>query len=104
MAVGPATVGLAYFYSDNFFGETGNASYYEVNGSLPIGKTPFSVSGALGRQEVVGPLDYTTWNLGLGYALNSHVSFDLRYWDTDEHSFGNIFKSKLVFGAKLTFP
>ena len=31
MAVGPATVGLAYFYSDNFFGETGTAVYYEIN-------------------------------------------------------------------------
>ena len=104
MAVGPATVGLAYFYSDQFFGETGNASYYEINGSMPIGKTPFSVSGALGRQQVVGPLDYSTWNLGLGYALNSHVSFDLRYWDTDEHGFGSIYKSKLVLGIKATFP
>ena len=104
MAVGPATVGLAYFYSGDFFGETGKASYYEINASMPIGKTPFSVNGALGRQEVVGPLDYTTWNLGLGYALNSHVSFDLRYWDTDEHSFGSIYKSKIVLGIKATFP
>ena len=104
MAVGPATVGLAYFYSNEFFGETGNASYYEINGSMPIGKSPFSVSGALGRQEVVGPLDYTTWNAGLGYAFNSHVSLDLRYWDTDQHGFGSIYKSKLVLGIKATFP
>jgi uncharacterized protein (TIGR02001 family) len=103
-AVGPATVGLAYFYSDNFFGETGKATYYEINASLPIGKTPYSVSGAIGHQEVVGPLDYNTWNLGVGYAVNSHFGFDLRYWDTDEHQFGNIYKAKLVLGAKLTFP
>jgi uncharacterized protein (TIGR02001 family) len=104
MALGPATVGLAYFYSDNFFGETGSANYYELNGSMPIGKTPFSVSGAIGKQQVKGPLDYTTWNLGVGYALNSHIGFDLRYWDTDEHSFGSIYKSKLVIGVKATFP
>lgn len=104
MAVGPATVGLAYFYSDNFFVESGAANYYELNGSLPIGKTPFSVSGAIGRQQVKGPLDYTTWNLGVGYTLNSHIGFDLRYWDTDEHSFGSIYKSKLVIGIKATFP
>ena len=71
---------------------------------MPIGKTPFSVSGALGRQQVKGPFDYTTWNLGVGYALNSHIGFDLRYWDTDEHGFGDIFKSKLVLGVKATFP
>ena len=104
MAVGPATVGLAYYYSDDFFGETGKATYYEVNGSLPLGKTPFSLSGAIGHQEVVGPLDYNTWNFGAGYAVNSHFGFDLRYFDTDEHRFGSIFKSKIVLGMKLTFP
>src|SRR5258707_7810164 len=57
MALGPATVGLAYFYSDNFFGETGPANYIEINGSMPIGKSKFSVSGALGHQQVKGPLD-----------------------------------------------
>ena len=104
MALGPATVGLAYFYSDDFFGETGPAQYIELNASMPIEKTPFSVSGAIGRQYVKGPLDYTTWNLGVGYALNSHIGFDLRYWDTDQHGFGNIYDSKLVLGVKATFP
>jgi uncharacterized protein (TIGR02001 family) len=104
MPIGPATVGLAYFYSDNFFGETGPANYYEINASMPIAKTSFSVSGAFGHQQVVGPLDYNTWNLGVGYAVNSHIGFDLRYWDTDEHSFGSIYKSKVVLGVKATFP
>jgi uncharacterized protein (TIGR02001 family) len=104
MALGPATVGLAYFYSDNFFGETGPANYYEINAGMPIAKTQFSVSGAFGHQQVVGPLDYNTWNLGVGYALNNHIGFDLRYWDTDEHSFGSIYKAKVVFGVKATFP
>jgi uncharacterized protein (TIGR02001 family) len=104
MAVGPATVGLAYYYSEQFFGQTGTAAYYEINAAMPIGKSPFSVSGALGHQSVKGPLDYTTWNLGVGYALNGHIGFDLRYWDTDEHGFGDIYKSKVVFGVKATFP
>jgi uncharacterized protein (TIGR02001 family) len=104
MALGPAVVGLAYFYSDNFFGDSGPAHYFEVNGFMPIARSPFSVSGALGRRQVQGPLDYTTWNLGVGYVLNDHVGFDLRYWDTDEHRFGSIYKSKLVLGVKATFP
>jgi uncharacterized protein (TIGR02001 family) len=104
MALGPAVVGLAYFYSDNFFGDSGPAHYFEVNGFMPIARSPFSVSGALGRRQVRGPLDYTTWNLGVGYVLNDHVGFDLRYWDTDEHRFGSIYKSKLVLGVKATFP
>jgi uncharacterized protein (TIGR02001 family) len=104
MSLGPVTIGLAYFYSDQFFGHTGKASYYEINSSIPIGETPYSASGAIGHQDVVGPHDYNTWNVGLSYAVNSHFGLDLRYWDTDEHRFGNVFKSKLVLGAKLTFP
>jgi uncharacterized protein (TIGR02001 family) len=104
MAIGPATIGAAYFYSDNFFGARGAANYYEINASMPISGTPFSVSGAVGKQQVKGPLDYATWNLGVGYALNSHIGFDLRYWDTNEHSFGSIYKSKVVISVKATFP
>ena len=104
MALGPAVIGAAYFYSDDFFGKTGPAHYFEVNGFMPIATSPFSVSGALGRRQVRGPLDYTTWNLGVGYVLNDHVGFDLRYWDTDEHGFGSAYKSKLVLGVKATFP
>jgi len=104
MALGPATVGLAYAYSDDLFGRLGPASYGELNASMPIEQTPFSVSGAVGRQSVKGPLDYSTWNLGVSYALNSHVGFDLRYWDTDQHGLGAIYDSKLVLGVKATFP
>lgn len=100
--VGPATIGAAVFYSDDFFGGTGNATYYEINGSVPVAEK-VSVSGALGTQKVVGPFDYTTWNLGVSYALNDHVGFDLRYHDTDEHGFGDIYDSRVVLGVKTTF-
>ena len=100
--VGKATLGAVVFYSPEFPFKTGEATYYEVNGSLPI-NDKWSVSGALGHQSVVGPADYTTWNLGVGYAVNSHFGLDLRYWDTDEHGFGRIYDSKVVLGIKATF-
>jgi uncharacterized protein (TIGR02001 family) len=100
---GPATLGAAVYYSPEFFGKTGKATYYEVNAAVPIPNTKFSVSGAVGRQQVEGPADYTTWNAGVGYALNDHIGLDLRYWDTDEHSFGKIFDSRVVIGVKASF-
>jgi uncharacterized protein (TIGR02001 family) len=100
---GPATLGAAVYYSPEFFGKTGDATYYEINAALPIPSSKFSVSGALGRQQVKGSADYTTWNAGIGYALTDHVGFDLRYWDTDEHSFGKIYDSRVVIGVKATF-
>ena len=44
---GPATIGAAFFYSPNTTGPGNiNSYYYELNGSVPIPKTKFSVSGA----------------------------------------------------------
>ncbi len=102
-AVGPATIGAAFFYSPEFFGKTGDATYYEVNGALPIGDTKFTVSGALGYQQVKGPGDYATWNVGVGYALTDHIGLDVRYIDTDEHKFGSIYDSRIVGGIKVVW-
>ncbi|HEX6865773.1 MAG TPA: TorF family putative porin, partial [Caulobacteraceae bacterium] len=61
--VGPATVGLATYYSPEFFGETGEAWYTELNGSYsPVEK--ISLSGAYGHQDVELAGDYNTWNVG----------------------------------------
>lgn len=100
--VGPATVGAAVFWSDNFYGGTGNATYVELNGSSPIGEK-FSVSGAVGYQDVDYDGDYTTWNLGVGYALTDFLGVDLRYHDTNEHDFGDLYESRVVLGLKAAF-
>lgn len=100
--VGAATVGAAVFYSDDFFGETGPATYVELNGAVPVAEK-FTVSGALGYQDVDYDGDYTTWNLGVSYALTDIVGFDLRYHDTSEHDFGDIYDSRVVLGVKAVF-
>lgn len=102
MPIGPATLGAAVFYSDDFFGETGQATYVEVNGSIPVAEK-ISISGAVGRQNVDYDGDYTTWNLGAGYALNDVVGFDLRYHDTNEHGFGDLYGSRVVLAVKAVF-
>jgi len=80
---GPATLGVAAYYSPNFYGTADDAFYYEANASVDIPDTKFSISGAIGRQEQDGGLDYTTWNVGVGFALTDNVSFDVRYHDTN---------------------
>ncbi|MCR5879389.1 TorF family putative porin [Phenylobacterium sp. J367] len=103
-AAGPATIGAALYYSPEFFGETGDATYVEVNGALPLGESKFTVSGALGYQSVDVGVDYTTWNLGLGLGLTDNISLDLRYWDTDEHdALGKLGDSRVVIGVKAAF-
>ena len=100
---GPATLGAAVFYSPEFFGDTGDAWYYEVNAAVTIPDTKVSVSGALGRQDIeVGP-GYTTWNAGIGYALTDHIGLDLRYWDTAKDKFGAISEGRVVGGIKFVW-
>lgn len=81
--VGPLTLGVAGYYSPNFFGAIDDAFYYEANAAFTVPETKFSVSGAVGHQSLEGPGDYTTWNVGVGYALTDNISLDVRYWDTD---------------------
>jgi uncharacterized protein (TIGR02001 family) len=102
LPAGPGTIGAALYYSPDFFGSVDEALYYEINGSVPLADK-LSLSGAFGHQSLEGPGDYTTWNVGMGYALNDHIGLDLRYHDTDEHSFGKLYDSRVVVGLKASF-
>lgn len=108
-AVGPGTLGAALYYSPEFPGEGGEALYGEVNASAPIGEK-LTLSGALGRQEVdtagyyAGLSDgYTTYNIGISAAITDHLTADLRYSDTSQHKFGNIFGEALTASLKASF-
>ena len=101
-AVGPATLGASVNYSPEFYGETGEAFFYEITGSVPIKGTGLTIGGALGRQTVDKSPSYTTWNAGASYQLKK-LTLDLRYHDTKGDKFGNISKARVVAGAKLLF-
>jgi len=100
--VGPATAGLAVYYSPEFPGKTGEAIYYEVNGSIPAGEK-LTFSAALGHQEIDSAGDYATWNIGGTYAVTPNIGVDLRYHDTDEHAYGKIYGDRVVVALKAAF-
>lgn len=100
--LGPATVGLAAYYSPEFPGKTGEAIYYEVNGSIPV-MDKLTASAALGHQEIDSAGDYATWNIGATYAITDHLGLDMRYSDTDEHGYGQIYGSRFTVGLKAAF-
>lgn len=102
-AFGPATFGVAAYYSPEFPSDGGEAIYAEVNGSAPIGEK-LTLSGAVGLQHVDAAgyfsgvnNDYVTWNLGVSAAITDNLTADLRYSDTDSHEFG-----KSLYGSALT--
>ena len=108
-AVGPATVGVATYYSPEFPGEGGEALYYELNGSAPIGEK-LTLSGAVGRQDVDATnyfggasTSYVTWNAGVTAAINDHISADIRYSDTNKSSYGPIYHAAVTAALKFAF-
>ena len=102
-AFGPATLGAAVYYSPDFFGASEDeATYVEANAAVsPADK--WTISGAVGHQFVSSAFDYTTWNAGAAYQLTSNLAVDVRYHDTDEHDFGDIYGSRAVASLKATF-
>lgn len=99
--------------------ETLENPYYELNAAYPL-TDKWSVSGAFGKQEgdftayAGTPKEkaydsYTTWNVGVGYALTKNLSLDVRYWDTGDHAIGwtsggrNTMKEQVAVTLKAAF-
>ena len=101
-AFGPATLGAAVYYSPEYPGKGGDATYFEANAAMPVAEK-LTLSGAVGHQSIKNYKDYNTWNVGVAYALTDKLSADLRYHDTDEHSLGKIYDSRLVVSLKAAF-
>lgn len=100
--VGPAALGVAFYYSPEFFGETGSALYSELSGSYSP-TDAVSIGGGLGYQEIDDADNYTTWNLGVSYAFTENFAGDLRYHGTDINSC-NICDDRVVATISATFP
>jgi uncharacterized protein (TIGR02001 family) len=84
------SVGGGVWYSDENYGDTGEAIYWEVNGAFAVSEA-LSFDAAYGNQSIENPDgvaggaeedDYNTWNIGGTYAFHG-FSLDLRYHDTD---------------------
>ena len=100
-AIGPVTAGVALYVSPDFFGADDEATYLELNGSFsPVGG--WTVSGAVGQQWLDVSDDYTTWNLGVGYALTENLALDVRYHDTDIDGLA-IAEDRIVATIKAAF-
>jgi uncharacterized protein (TIGR02001 family) len=100
-AIGPATLGAAVYYSPDFFGIDEAATYAEANAAFsPADK--WTISGAVGHQWLDVTDDYTTWNVGVGYALTDNLSVDVRYHDTDVDN-ADLYKERVVAGLKVAF-
>jgi uncharacterized protein (TIGR02001 family) len=99
--IGAATVGVAIYYSGDYFGTHRDDVYVEGRGAYRI-THKLTISGAAGRQSD-GLADHTTWNAGATYAFTKHLALDLRYADTDEHELGKVYGSHFTAAVKVSF-
>jgi len=99
---GPATLGAAVYYSPEFFGGIGSATYVEANAAIsPADK--WTINGAIGNQSFDAGGDYTTWNVGVSYAFTDNFSADLRYHDSDLDC-TDLCGSRIAVGIKAVLP
>ena len=105
LPAGRGTVGAAAYYTPENFGQTGQATYVEVNGAMPV-MDKVSISGAFGHQALEGDGDYETWNVGLGYAITDTFGIDVRLWDTNLEKSDDpnkLASGRVVIGLKAAF-
>lgn len=78
---GPAAVTGGLAYSDDFFGNTGDSLYANVDVDVPL-PNDFSLGLHYGNQDIDDVDDYNDWSVGLSKSLGG-FDFALNYHDTD---------------------
>lgn len=97
---GPVSTRFRVNYTPDGFAATREAWWIEAQGTIALdAKTKASV--AVADRSADGGAEYVAWNLGVKRALTDAVSADLRWYDTDGHSFGDTYEGRLV--AALTY-
>jgi len=95
--------GLAVNYAIDYFGTKKDGTYFEGNAAYKI-IDGLTASGAVGRQLIsAAGKSFSTWNVGATYAFTKNLALDVRYLDTDSHSFGHLYDSHAVASLKLGF-
>ncbi len=92
-SVGPVDLSGTISYSDDYFGESGKAFYYDLGGSFGL-PSDFSLNAHWGYQTIddgsvkdagffsSNTDNYSDWSLGVSKSMWS-LDFDLSYIDTD---------------------
>jgi uncharacterized protein (TIGR02001 family) len=84
---GVASVTGGVAYSPDFYGETDDALYYYVEGSIPL-PMGFGIDLHWGHQDIddnvtFGTPDYDEWKVAVTKSMGDHVTVEIAYTDTD---------------------
>lgn len=100
--LGPVSTRLRVNYTPDGAGGTQEAWWVELQGGVAIdGKT--RVTAAIADRTAEGGADYVAWNAGVKRKLTDNLALDVRWYDTDGHSFGEAYEGRLVGSLALSF-
>jgi uncharacterized protein (TIGR02001 family) len=99
-SIGPASARLQIQYSPDAAGSTDSFTWVEGRVGWDFTER-LNGTAAVGRRNQTGAPDYTGWNAGVTYALTDALDLDVRYYDTNAHTFGEQYEDALV--AKVAY-
>lgn len=100
--LGPVSTRLRINYTPDGAGGTQEAWWIELQGGVAIdGKT--KLSAAVADRSADGGAEYVAWNAGVKRKLTDNLALDVRWYDTDGHSFGEPYEGRLVGSLTLSF-
>lgn len=92
------TLGAAYVWDQENVGSTDNIYLY-LDGSMPLGETPFSLAGHVAYEDGAFGTDKWDWSAGVAYAFEQ-FELSVSYVDTNVSGIG---KAAIVAGISASF-
>ena len=100
--LGPVAARLRVNYTPDGFAATQEAWWVEAQGTISLdGKA--KASAALAQRSADGGAEYVAWNVGVKRKLTDRVALDVRWFDTDGHSYGEAYEGRLVGALSFFF-
>jgi len=98
--MGPVSTRVRINYTADGFGSTQEAWWIEFQGGVALDDYT-KATVAVGDRTAEGGAEYTAWNVGVKRKLPFDLALDVRWYDTDGHSYGDAYDGRLV--AALTY-
>lgn len=100
--VGAVSTRLRINYTPDGFAATREAWWVEAQAGVSLdARTKATV--AVADRSADGGAEYVAWNVGVKRKLTDRVAVDVRWFDTDGHSFGESYEGRLVGALSLSF-
>jgi len=100
--IGSVSTRFRVNYTPDGAGATREAWWVELQGGVAI-DSKTKATAAVADRTADGGADYVAWNAGVKRKLTDKIALDVRWYDTDGHSFGESYEGRLVGALSFSF-